>query len=84
MVGLVGLEPMTSTMSKKRCLLLNHHHIDYKIIIIFASPEWKFKAVSVLRQVADQKEIAHEYLEILMRFAIIKIVQLLSILHKII
>ena len=36
---------MTSTMSTKRCLLLNHHHIDYKIIIIFAPPEWKFKAV---------------------------------------
>ena len=61
---------MTSTMSTKRCLLLNHHHIDYKIIIIFASPEWKFKAVSVLRQVADQKEIAHEDLQILIRFAI--------------
>ena len=66
------LEPMTSTMSTKRCLLLNHHHIDYKIIIIFASPEWKFKAVSVLRQVADQKEIAQEDLQILLRFAILK------------
>ena len=63
---------MTSTMPTKRCLLLNHHHIDYKIIIIFASPEWKFKAVSVLRQVADQKEIAQEDLQILLRFAILK------------
>ena len=62
---------MTSTMSTKRCLLLNHH-IDYKIIIIFASPEWKFKAVSVLRQVADQKEIAQEDLQIPLRFAILK------------
>lgn len=63
---------MTSTMSTKCCLLLNHHHIDYKIIIIFAPPEWKFKAVSVLRQVADQKEKAQEDLQILLRFAILK------------
>lgn len=32
----------------------------------------KFKAVLVLCKAADQKEIAHEDLQILMRFAILK------------
>ena len=72
MVGLGGLEPLTSTMSTKRHSLLYHNKINYKIIIISALPEWKFKTVSVLRQVANPKEIAQKDLQILLRFAILK------------
>ena len=63
---------MTSTMSTKRFSLLHYNKINYKSIIISAPPEWKFKAVSVLRQVADQNEIAQEDLQILLRFAILR------------
>ena len=55
MVGLGGLEPMTSTMSTKRFSLLHYNKINYKSIIISDPPEWKFKAVLILCKAADKK-----------------------------